>query len=44
MENADGYHASKPELEAFKKGNCRLWLADYTFQVERVTREEVELS
>jgi hypothetical protein len=44
IENADGYHASKPELEAFKKGKCRLWLADYTFQVEEVTREEVELS
>lgn len=44
MENAEGHHASRPELEAFKKGKCRLWLADYTFQVEKVTREVAKLS
>lgn len=44
MENREGYHASKPEMEAFKKGKCRLWLAAYTFQVEKVTREVIKLS
>lgn len=38
MENVEGCHASKPEMDAFKKGNCRLWVADYTFKVEKVTR------
>ena len=44
MENGEGYHASNPEMESFRKGNCRLWLADYSFQVEKVTRETISLN
>lgn len=43
LENSQGTTASKPELEAFKKGKCRLWLADYSFCIEKVERGPVDL-
>lgn len=39
MENFDGHCASERELERFRVGETRLWLADYTFYVERVIRK-----
>lgn len=43
MENADADTASKAELAAFKKGKARLWLATYTFYIEKVQKEAVSL-
>lgn len=37
-ENADGYPATPSEIEAWKAGEIDLWLANYTFYVEFVTR------
>ena len=38
MENSHGCEASKAELEAFSRGECQLWIADYSFYFSEVTR------
>lgn len=38
MENAEGYRASEREMEAFSRGECQLWQADYSFYFSEVTR------
>ena len=43
MENADGMEASAQELAEFKDGKCRLWSAIYTYKVEKITAEDVDL-
>jgi hypothetical protein len=39
LETAEGYCASKRDIEQWKKGECDLWSACYTFYVEEVTRK-----
>lgn len=39
LENAGGCHASERDIEQWKKGECDLWAACYTFHVEEVTRK-----
>lgn len=34
-ENENGERASEREMELFKKNECRIWLATYTFQVSQ---------
>ena len=43
MEDDDGTAASKAQVESWKKGECRLWLACYTFHVQEVERKAVNL-
>ena len=43
-ENDAGLEPSAAEIEAWKRGEERLWACTYTVHVERVTRETVELS
>jgi len=40
MEDANGDKASEKELSLWKEGKKRLWNAIYSFQVEKVRREE----
>ncbi len=40
MEDDAGLHASDDEEALWKAGDFRLWLVDYSFQIQRVTREE----
>lgn len=42
-ENAEGIPASQSEMDRFKKGECRVWLATYSFYVEEVSRQSVRL-
>lgn len=44
LENDDGCAASKAEIEKWRDGKCRLWLADYSFRVEQVERRTVALA
>lgn len=44
MENADGLEPSDREFEAFKTGDCRLWLCDYSFYAEKVNRKTFTFS
>lgn len=43
IENDDGMHPTAAQLKAWKAGEIDLWLATYTFHVERVVREAVDL-
>ena len=36
MEDGDGNEATTAQLEAFKRGKCRLWSVIYTYQVRKV--------
>lgn len=45
MEDVDGNGASERQMEGFKKGEVKLYLADYTFAIEKriedpITRDE----
>ena len=42
-EDDNGTPASASQIEDWKRGELRLWLACYTFTVERVERETVSL-
>lgn len=42
MENADGYEPSALELESWRKGNCKLWIADFSGEVTKL--ESVDLT
>lgn len=44
MENSSGCRASQYEIEAWRKGECRLWFAEYSFNAERVNRETISLA
>lgn len=43
MERDDGQEASAADVDAWKARKIRLWLVDYSFQIERVSREAVTL-
>lgn len=43
-ENDRAERATRKELEDWKQGHVRLWLADYIFQIESVTSELVNLT
>jgi hypothetical protein len=42
LENADGFAASKRQIEAWKLGHERLWYCTYIFQAHKVERSEFE--
>ena len=44
MECADGTVASNNEIEQWKAGNRRLWLACYIFRISEVNRKVVSLA
>ena len=44
LENAEGYRATKNEVELWKKGRCKLWNAIYSAYVEEVYRTVAKLS
>lgn len=43
MENADGCKATKWEIESWKEADIQLWDCIYTFQIEKITAEAVNL-
>lgn len=43
MEDGEGTAATPQQIERWKAGKERLWLACYTFQIEAVEREPVDL-
>lgn len=43
MENADGCKATRSEIEAWKQADIQLWDCIYTFQIEKITAETVNL-
>ena len=43
MEDENGSEASKNELASWKNGKKRLWLGNYSANIELVTRESVSL-
>lgn len=43
MEDQDSNKASKKDLELFKQGRKRLWYSVYTYYIEEVTREAIEI-
>lgn len=43
MENADGARATKQEIELWKEADIQLWDCIYTFTVEKITAETVNL-
>ena len=43
LENAEGHEASQREIELWKKERIKLWYAVYTFNISKVTREEITL-
>lgn len=43
MENDYGYSASKQQLAEWKDGKIQLWYCIYTFTVEKITAETVNL-
>ena len=43
LENADGYRATRQQIEAWKEGKLELWDAIYTFQVEKIQSKVVNL-
>ena len=44
METEEGYPATESDLATWKQGRKRLWLACYSFHVEKVIRETVSLT
>jgi len=42
MENDEGYSATEGQVESWKEGNTKLWLACYTFHIEET--KDVDLS
>ena len=44
METEEGYPATESDIATWKQGHKRLWLATYTFHVEKVTRETVSIA
>lgn len=44
LETDDADAPSPAQLAAWKRGDFRLWLVDYTFTVQRVTRALVDLT
>lgn len=44
LESDEGNPASPREIEQWRAGNCRLWLANYTFYAEFVDRHPVTLA
>jgi hypothetical protein len=42
LETGEGYCASERDIEQWKKGECDLWSACYTFYAEEVTRVPVK--
>lgn len=43
-ETEEGYPALKRDIEKWKEGERRLWLAEYSFKIERVERHLVRLA
>lgn len=43
MENADGARATKSEIESWKAGDLQLWDSIYTFRIQRVQSETIDL-
>jgi hypothetical protein len=43
MENADGCKAAEWEIESWKEADIQLWDCIYTFQIEKITAEAVNL-
>ena len=44
LETDEGYNASKRDIELWKEKKERLWLCNYTFQVEQVERRTISLT
>lgn len=44
MEDDNGSHATRHQIEEWKEGKIRLWDCIYTFQVEKIQAEAVRLS
>jgi len=44
QENGDGYTPTTTEIEDWKQNKVHLWQCDYSYLVERVTREAVTIS
>ena len=44
LEDAQGCTACRTEIQDWEQGLIRLWLAQYFYEVEKVTREVVQLS
>ena len=44
LEDDKGMQADARQIEAWKKGKLRLWLADYSFRVEAIERLSVMLA
>lgn len=42
-EDDEGNAAFPSDLEAWKRGEMRLWLVEYTMQIEKVTREDAPI-
>lgn len=43
IENADGARANKSEIESWKAGDLQLWDCIYTFRVQRIQAETIDL-
>lgn len=43
LETEESYPPSPAQLQAWKEGKLKLWLCDYSFQIEKVSREKVSL-
>ena len=44
MENADGISPTERELDAWRRGECKLWYCVYTAYVEQVSRIPASLT
>jgi len=43
LENAEGYKMNSSEKELWKEGKIKAYLSNYSFHIEKVTREEITL-
>lgn len=43
LENKDAYVATPSEIEAWKRGEIKLWAATYSFEIQEVERRSVNL-
>jgi len=43
LETAESFEPSDSQLKQWKQGNVELWLAAYSYQINKVTREAVQL-
>jgi len=43
LETAEGVTAGPMDIQRWKQGTAKLWLASYMFTIQKVTREDVDL-